>query len=278
MTTPDIKKSLAAKQKTSHDLAFILHHIRQLLTVAIDTCLYCEPTNPRAVKQLETLKIDAEKSISSASPTTIHQRFSKMNKQLADICNNTNYARVSQDLLQTVFDDMQQVDVMLDRISTSSVFTNAVAAHNTHAQNLQQRKDAAPSLILLSDGCDDKKFEEIKNHDTIYFTVKNHMQNPALFPYGKFAGTVKEVVWPSTVTKRMYEHIRDMAIAQGLSEPHYVLMGRPSPNIAVNFVIIPKGGEYIWRKYDVGSGSGQNYIYTPSGKFQTSLIIKVGKI
>lgn len=38
----------------------------------------------------------------------------------------------------------------------------------------------------------------------------------------------------------------------------------------INFAFVGVGGKFIWRKYDVGGGSGQNWIYLDGNKMKTS--------
>lgn len=282
-----IDKDKLQSLRADRGLAFIplmsmIHRAVSLLITAAETSLECQPYDSKDVSQLQALiKTLSNKASSHATdPVKLVNSVQQLLLQVRDVTSSVLYQKVTVDSeIDTIDQDIDQADLMLQHIRRSLLFTKSVDAHSKYESAFKQFKDVRPKKVIISSNqMSDQVFDKIKTHPIIYFESKNSMDNPSLFKYDVYQGTIENYKWSSTVTKRTYENIKDIAAKQGLSEPWYVLQGRPRADVSVNFIIIARNGEYIWRKYDMGGGSGQNYLYTISGKVKTSDVIRHGKI
>lgn len=76
----------------------------------------------------------------------------------------------------------------------------------------------------------------------------------------------------SSVTSKTYAQLETLLKANGLTLTT-MYAGRPKPGVPINFGIITNNGKFVWRKYDMGGASGQNFCLLNGQRYQTSSLI-----
>lgn len=98
-----------------------------------------------------------------------------------------------------------------------------------------------------------------------------YIDNP-YFKSGEFAGPAARY-WFSTPMRNIYVLLVDTLKRNGLTfGPLYVGRhgGTGGP---INFVMATPGDKFVWRKYDAGGASGQNWVYLNGLKMKTSSFV-----
>jgi hypothetical protein len=115
---------------------------------------------------------------------------------------------------------------------------------------------------------------------------KGKFQNPYfLSGVGRYAGDPENFPWTPHMQK-MYITLRDIlnknnipgfTIAYGSTLVDPVRKGASLLNYS-NFAIVGAKEKLVWRKYDMGGGSGQNWVYINGEKMNTSRFILVSTL
>jgi hypothetical protein len=115
---------------------------------------------------------------------------------------------------------------------------------------------------------------------------KGKFRNPYfLSDVGRYAGDPVHFPW-TVQMQRMYKTLEDILTKHGLLGfsviygSTLVLQSSYTP-IALsnnqNFAATNANGKLVWRKYDMGGGSGQNWIYVDGQKMKTSTFIRLSQ-
>lgn len=83
-----------------------------------------------------------------------------------------------------------------------------------------------------------------------------------------YAGSAEHYHW-SAVMEAMYLEFDAILTRNGIDSFDRVYAGRHAGK-DINFIAIAAGGDFVWRKYDVGGGSGQNHVWIAGNKISAS--------
>ena len=89
-------------------------------------------------------------------------------------------------------------------------------------------------------------------------------------PGGAYAGHPTGYKW-STPIQKLYANIITALKRNGLDLP-IAYVGRPN-GVSINFIMLSGNKKFVWRKYDMGGGSGQNWVFLNGEKFHTSTFV-----
>lgn len=84
---------------------------------------------------------------------------------------------------------------------------------------------------------------------------------------GAYAGHPTGYSW-STPIQKLYANIITALKRNGLDLP-VAYVGRPN-GVNINFLMLSGHKKFVWRKYDMGGGSGQNWVFLNGEKWKTS--------
>lgn len=111
-------------------------------------------------------------------------------------------------------------------------------------------------------------------------TGKNGFQNPYfLSKVGRYAGDLDHYPWASAQMVSAYNQLKEILEQHGIA-PFTVIYGGLMLNHGskyANFAAVAGNGKLIWRKYDAGGGSGQNWIIIGGKNMKTSSVLHGGK-
>jgi hypothetical protein len=110
---------------------------------------------------------------------------------------------------------------------------------------------------------------------------KGKFRNPYfLSNVGRYAGVAENFPWTPHMHK-MYVTVKDIldkngvpgfTVAYGSTFVDPVRQGASLISCS-NFAVIGASGKFVWRKYDLGGGSGQNWVYVDGEKMNTTRFI-----
>jgi hypothetical protein len=106
-------------------------------------------------------------------------------------------------------------------------------------------------------------------------TGKNKFNNPYFQGTdNRYAGDPKAFNWTPQMLK-MYTRLDHILTSRGLAgfNMMYASTARVSNANLSNFALFGAGGKVIWRKYDMGYGSGKNLVYIAGVKYEAANIV-----
>ena len=184
-------------------------------------------------------------------------------------------------------------EVMVPNIPENRpLIDKATALYNRFLQLFQAKITIHNKILVaqnsaseyIAKSIDKSKTEQIPESQVplqISSGAKGKFQNPYfLSDVGRYAGDPENFPWTPHMHK-MYTALKDIldkngipgfTVAYGSTIVDSVRQGASLINYS-NFAVIGANGKLIWRKYDKGGGSGQNWLYINGNKTNTSRFI-----
>lgn len=155
-------------------------------------------------------------------------------------------------------DDRKRLSVDPDGITLlldNAPFLSATKPKETTASTTTVDLKNIPPKIFTS-SAHTNKFE----NPYFFSTDRNYAGHPDLYPGWKTNHKQQA---------KLYELIKTALVRNGLSPMTDMYSGLHSGTY-FNFGITGADGDFVWRKYDAGGGSGQNWVYIDGTKMKTS--------